>query len=253
MELAALSNIESRMRQRIVTTCLVMMTLCPPLCPVASAEQCRPDENLSAIASEADTPKTSEEIEYDVKAAFIYNIMKFIEWPAEKEIAPDPKQGRPSPMIIGILGENPFRQSFRPLLDKTIQGRAIQLVEIQGYPAFLKKTKDKQNAPTAYRNQYRPIIQPCKVLFICPSEKTVLDEILSMAHGNPTLTISDIPGFSKKGGMIEFVTENREVRFEINPDAATQEGLRIRSQLLGLARKIHFGKRLRIMNEVFAK
>lgn len=183
--------------------------------------------------------QSSEEIEYGVKAAFIFNFMKFIDWPAEKKAEQDKKQSEKSPMIIGILGNNPFGQSFAPILDKTIQERTIQIVNIESFQEYLRQHGNSQSAVTAYQNKYQQLIQQCDILFICRSEEKTFARVLLITKSHAVLTVSDLPDFAKNGGMIEFVEENKKVRFEINLHAVTQKDIKIRSQLLKLARKIY--------------
>lgn len=225
MKPASLLTIELRIPRRIIIF-VTMMIAGQFLSPYTQTGYCRAD-NTTTVS------KTPTEIEYDVKAAFIYNFMKFIEWPADK------KEDPTSPMMIGILGNNPFGQSFQPLLDKTIRGRAIQLVEIPSYQTFLDKSHNKQGDFNAYRKKYTHMFQQCDILFICQSEKDVFNSLLPLAQNQSILTVSDITGFSETGGMIGFVTEKKKIRFEINLSVVTQEQIKIRSQLLGLARKIY--------------
>ena len=228
------AHIQFKMPQRIITVFVAMMILCLVLSPFTSTGQCRADNTTRDTDS-----KTPEEIEYDVKAAFIYNFMKFIEWPADKKAEQDQKQNKPAPMTIGILGNNPFKESFKPLLGKTIQNRTIQLVQIQSYQAFYYRCTDKRNALNNYRDKFGPTIQQCDILFICKSENDVFKVILPLTHDHAVLTVSDITEFAKQGGMIGFVTENKKIRFEINLKSVTREQIKIRSQLLELARNIY--------------
>lgn len=193
-------------------------------------------------AQTAQAAQSDEEVEYGVKAAFIYNFMKFIDWPAEKKSQQDKELPDKAPMIIGVLGKNPFGESFTPVLNKTIQGRSIQLVNIESYQDYLRQHGNSKTATTAYQNKYHPLIRKCDILFLCRSEEKAFGPLLSMAKSHAVLTVSDISDFAKNGGMIGFVEENKKVRFEINLHAVTQEDIKIRSQLLRLARKIYKDK-----------
>ncbi len=234
MKPTAPAHIQFRMPQHIITVFVALMILCQALSPLTSTGQCRADNTARDMAS-----KSPEEIEYDVKAAFIYNFMKFIEWPANKKAEQDKKQNKPVPMTIGILGNNPFGESFKPLLGKTIQNRTIQLVEIQSYHTFYHRSSDKQNALSNYRDKFGQMIQQCDILFICQSEEDVFTVILPLVQTHSVLTVSDITQFAEQAGMIGFVTESKKIRFEINLNAVNKEQIKIRSQLLGLARKIY--------------
>jgi len=191
-----------------------------------------------ASANLQSSPKTAKEIEYEVKAAFIYNFMKFIEWPQNSTS----DQNNSQAMVIGVLGDNPFGDAFVPILDKEVHGRKINLVEIPGYQAFHESASDKANAWEAYCAQYQQIIDSCDVLFICLSEKNHLDELIKLTPGRGILTISDIPGFAKQDGIVGFVKDNNKIRFEINLNIAQQENFKIRSQLLSLAKEVYENK-----------
>lgn len=204
----------------------------------------------SAASSVAET-KSAEEIEYDVKAAFIYNFMRFIDWPEEKLKANRQYQqenASPSsdktplslpPMMIGIVGKNPFRQAFAPILDKKINDRAIELVSLDSIEPYLKAARNEADATAAYSKKYAVLLNRCDVLFICNSEAGYLDKLLPLTAGNFAVTISDIPDFVLRGGMIGFVTDKNKVRFDIHLDSIEKEKIKIRSQLLELARQVH--------------
>lgn len=216
--------------------------------PGVSAES--PISPLPATSTAAKT-KDAEEIEYDVKAAFIYNFMRFIEWPAEKlqanrqiqkENAPSSAGDvsvSPPPMLIGILGNNPFRQAFSPILGKKIGDRTIELAVFEGFEPYLRAGRNETAALAAYRQKNGRILARCDVLFICASEAGYLDTLLPLTEGSCAVTVSDIPEFVHRGGMIGFVTENNKVRFDIHLGPVEREKIKIRSQLLELARQIH--------------
>ena len=154
------------------------------------------------LAKAADQP-----LEYQVKAAFLLNFTKFIEWPAETA-------STASPVDICILGDDPFG----PVLDQmvageTLQGRKIEVVRVKRQP------------PSS-----------CAVLFIGRSEKDV-DSLLSML-GPGVLTVSEKTSFLHAGGIIEFAVENHKVKFDINQTAAAKARLQISSKLLNIARSV---------------
>jgi hypothetical protein len=146
--------------------------------------------------------------EYQLKAAFLYNFAKFVEWPtaAFSEAT--------APMVIGILGENPIRADLdRAIRDKTINNRPLLIKE--------------PHSASEWTN--------CHILFISTSEKKRLPEILGSLHGASVLTVSETDGFTQTGGMINFVSEGNKIRFQINEAAAKAAGLKISSKLLSLA------------------
>jgi hypothetical protein len=146
--------------------------------------------------------------EYLIKAAFLFNFAKFVEWPA------DAFENNLSPMNLYILGTDPFGPALDPLKDKTIKGRPIKIKRVN-------KVDD---------------IESCHILFISASEKGNLKQILNALRNSYTLTVSEIEGFVQMGGVINFIILNHKVHFEINPVAAEQSRLKISSQLFKLAK-----------------
>ncbi|MEJ5260470.1 MAG: YfiR family protein [Anaerohalosphaeraceae bacterium] len=182
--------------------------------------------------------KTPEEVEYQVKAAFIYNFMKFTEWPAEKMGNGGTDESSVPPMQIGIVGENPFGKAFEPLMDKKIKDRPLKLVFVPGMAAYVKKYSDKQAAVEQYWREQGETIRGCHVLFYCHSEKNWLNDHLQQVLTLPVLTVGETEGFLNSKGMIVFVKEENKVRFEIHLTQAERQGLKISSQLLKLARRV---------------
>jgi hypothetical protein len=169
----------------------------------------------ASTASAAGRPAPSTYGEYEVKAAFIYNFAKFIDWPAES-------LGRPGEaMNVCILGEDPFGGILeRTLQAKTVHGRALRIERLGGVSD----------------------LQSCQIIFISASESRRLPHILEILWGSPVLTIGETPDFGSAGGIINFVIEDSRVRFEINAGAAARSGLRISSKLLSLARVVTDGR-----------
>ena len=150
--------------------------------------------------------------EYLIKAGFIYNFAKFVEWPSATFSQPD------SPIVIGVLGTDPFGNVLdRIVEDKKIGSRGFVVKRFK-WGKNLKELKD------------------CKILFVSASEKAHIDEILLSVKGLPILTVGETPGFAERGGVIRFTLEDNRVRFEVNVDAAHQAELNISSRLLTLAK-----------------
>lgn len=149
--------------------------------------------------------------EYQIKAAFIYNFARFIDWPAQAFSSDT------SPMIIGVLGKNVFGDSIQQI----INGRSIQ-----GHPLEFKEFSSVADATN------------CQVLFISPSEKDHLSKILNHLVNTNILTVSEPDNFLDEGGMIRLFIVEDKVRFEINNQAAKKAGLTISSKLLSLAIKV---------------
>jgi hypothetical protein len=192
-----------------------------------------------ASANPQSSSKTPKEIEYEVKAAFIYNFMKFVEWPPKKKDTQDRETNPENRMIIGILGVNPFGDAFSPILDKEVHDRKIHLIQIPSFMEFVEKSANERNAFADYQAQYQKAIRSCNVLFICESEKKYAAELLRITTGSIILTVSDLPEFAKQGGIIGFVKDKNKIRFEINLATAQKENIKIRSQLLTLAKEVY--------------
>lgn len=148
--------------------------------------------------------------EYEVKTALIYSIIKFVSWPESD------KNRIGSPLCIAVLGQDPFNKDIDAIRGKTLKGRPVEIKRIH-------RIED---------------IKGCEVLFICSSEKWQLPRILKYVQNLPVLTIADLGGFAQAGGMINLITVNNRVQFEINNNAAIRAQLRISSQLLKLAKII---------------
>ena len=150
--------------------------------------------------------------EYQVKAAFLYNFAKFVEWPAQAYSKPD------SPIVIGVLGKNVFGADLEHTIhNKMINSRPLEIREFHS-------TEEATN---------------CHILFISPSERDHLSKVLVALQGTSVLTVSETDQFIEAGGMINFVVEENKIHFQINDDAAKKSGLKISSKLLSLAIHSH--------------
>lgn len=197
----------------------------------------------------AEEQKSAQQIEYELKAAFIYNFLRFVQWPPEKlpPLPPPQPAGTtsgqktdPQPLIIGIVGKNPFGNAFEPILKKTIQNRPILIKLFEGLSTFKEKNCAENSDPLEkYQTEYAQYLRECHLIFIALSEKEQRATLLTLLAGSQTLTVSDIPDFAQNGGMIELVLEKNKIRFDINLPAAQKENLIIRSELLELARRVY--------------
>jgi len=167
-----------------------------------------------APESVAQASDSSDSSEYLIKAGFIYNFAKFVEWPAAAFAQPD------SPIVIGILGTDPFGN----LIDRIVENKKIGARGL-----VVKRLKWGTDIKD---------LQECKILFVGASEKAHLDELVQIVKNLPILTVGETPGFAERGGVIRFVLEDNRVRFEINVEAAHHADLTISSRLLTLARII---------------
>jgi hypothetical protein len=154
---------------------------------------------------EAQRPKVSE---YQVKATYLYNFGRFVQWP------PDATAAKGDSFSICVLGQDPFG----PSLDSTLTGETLD-----GKPLAVKRISTARDAGE------------CRVLFISSTEENHLKEILLVLNESSILTVSDMPAFSRRGGMIQFVLEGDKVRFEINLTKAESAKLTLSSELLKVA------------------
>jgi hypothetical protein len=149
--------------------------------------------------------------EYEVKAAFLYNFARFVEWPA-----PDGA----GPFVVTVLGRDPFGS----VLDDTLRGKTVDARRI-----LVRRVSRSED------------VGQSQILFICDSEKDRLPEILKSLESAPVLTVGEMSDFAERGGVIRFKVEQDRVRLEINVAAAERSRLRISSQLLKLARIVEPG------------
>jgi hypothetical protein len=149
--------------------------------------------------------------EYQVKAAYLFNFLKFVEYPSESFADPL------APLVIGVVGDDPFGSALpQVVIGKTVQGRDLVI-------RVYRAGEDLRGA---------------HLLFISASERKRIPKILSSLHGSSVLTVSDAVGFLDAGGMIQFLKENDRVRFTINVDATNQAKLKMSSKLLSLAKVV---------------
>jgi hypothetical protein len=158
----------------------------------------------------------SNHTEYEVKAAYLFNFGRFVEWPE------DAPPVRASDFAICVLGQDPFG----PALDSTITGE-----KIDGKSVVARRVSKAEEAAE------------CRVLFISPSESGQVKAILSTLGKSSILTVSDQPQFIQRGGMVQFVLADGRVRFEINVGAARHAGLSVSSDLLKVAANVRQGPR----------
>jgi hypothetical protein len=164
---------------------------------------------VCGIASAQSEP--SEPSEYQVKAAFLFNFTKFVEWPEGS--FEDPQ----APIVVGIIGDDPFGDDLeRIIAGQKVQGRGLVI----------------------RRERWGDDLRRCQVLFVSASEHEHSSRILGSVQSAGVLTVSDMEGFAEAGGVIEFVTQENRVRFIVNLDSATQSKLHLSAKLLALARVI---------------
>lgn len=171
--------------------------------------------------------------EYQLKAAFLYNFISFVDGKRFAPLPPDTKPDDPNrPIHIGILGNDPFKDAFEPLADKTVRDRPVVVRRFQGFAPKVDADGQVQPHPDL------AAIRRCHVLFVCASEKEHFKLLLAPIRDADILTVSDVPGFLDAGGMINFLIEEKKVRFEVNTVPAERAKLDIRSKLLRLAVRV---------------
>jgi hypothetical protein len=146
--------------------------------------------------------------EYQVKAFFLSNFTRYVEWPAQSFHSPQ------DPIVICVLGQNPFAGALEEATrGKLVEGRALLVRQVSE-------------------------IQPpcrCHVLFVSAPERKRFRSTAGVIKGSGVLTVGEMQGFLGDGGVVNFKVEEGKVRFEINMEAAGEERLHISSKLLRLA------------------
>ena len=162
---------------------------------------------LLTVSAPQASPQAQASREYDIKAAFLYNFVKYVDLPSRSGAT----------ITIGILGTDPSGGSFDIINGKVVAGRTLAVRHL-----------GSRLDPRAVN-----------ILFVSDSEHSRLRQIFGTLGRAGVLTVGETKGFAQSGGMINFITESNKVRFEINPDAAARANVRISSQLLRLARVVH--------------
>lgn len=148
--------------------------------------------------------------ENQVKAAFLYNFAKFIEWPA------DSFEKTPDEFIIGVIGPDRLEDELKPLIGRKVKHRIIDV---------------------AYYSSIQQI-QNCHLLYIGSNQKDFTVKALQSQTGKPVVTVGDIKDFAKLEGIIQLVAVRGRLRFIINQKVASAKEIKINSQLLKLAIEI---------------
>lgn len=150
--------------------------------------------------------------EYVVKAGFLFNFAKYVEWPS------DAFENATTPITIGIVGKDPFGETLEKVLkDKTANDRPFAVVRFES----LDKYKDSKGR--------------CHILFVAASEKERTKAVVAQAAASAVLTVGETGGFGEAGGMITILIQDTKPKLEINVEAAQQQKLVINSKLLKVA------------------
>jgi hypothetical protein len=158
-----------------------------------------------ALAAGASPPR--RDVEYAVKAAFLYQFARFVEWPPTSPAAS-------GPVRICVIGDDPFGDALDVATqDKRVTGRPLTVRRFRGLDD----------------------LKPCAIVFVPGSDPHAGTSVSERLRGSATLIVGEAPEFGLHGGMITFRVEGDVVRFAINQNAAETEGIRISARLLGLA------------------
>ena len=191
-----------------ILTVLVATLIAGPLAPQARTE--------SAPA-----------LEYQVKAAFLLNFTKFVDWPEEKFA------DKNDVITIGIIGKDPFGDAFDGIEDKKVKNHKIVVKRFKNFKELAGPDgEDKDRLKSEIE-----ALRKCYMLFVCSSEKEQCEQIIQLVEGHSVLTVGEVESFMKAGGVINFFLSEGKVHFEINATLAKKAKLKIRSKLLRLAKK----------------
>ena len=152
--------------------------------------------------------------EYQIKAAYLYNFINFIEWPIDS-----PNNNSPS-INLCILGDDPFGKDLDDIRNEIVKGKKLTVK----YPCSLDK------------------LRSCNILFIPASEKNHVGQILKLIGNSRVLTVSDVEESARQGVIISFFVEHKKVRFAINIEAARRAGIKFSAKLLKLAKIVNVSK-----------
>jgi len=141
--------------------------------------------------------------EQKIRAGIVYNFLKFTQWPSSND----------QRLQMCLYGGDAFGGNLAPLSGKTAQQRTIAIRRINTIPSIAR----------------------CDAVYIHESQQAFLDDILRQIRGQPVLTLSDIPGFARRGGMVELAREQQRIQLYINQGEAANAGIRIADNIQRLA------------------
>jgi hypothetical protein len=156
-----------------------------------------------AVGAHAQTSREDQ-----IKAAFIYNFTKFIEWPAQSFTDGN------AAIVIGVLGDSPMAG----VLDDVVRGR-----KVNGRPITVRRIRSAAEAASAH------------VIFVSATDISYWTQVQAAIETSPIVTVGESPSFIQSGGTINLVVQGDKLRFEINMTAAERSGVKISAQLQKLA------------------
>ena len=156
--------------------------------------------------------QVNQSVEYQVKAAFLYNFVKFVDWP------PDAFQSEKSPITLCVFRYDPFGSALDEVIaGQTLNNRRLLVQQINKLPD----------------------LKACQLVFVSDREDKHLPEILDSLEGASALVVGEGEDFAEHSGGIQFFLENKRLRFAVNVDAIQRARLKLSSKLLALARIVH--------------
>ncbi|MDP1947537.1 MAG: YfiR family protein [Nitrospirota bacterium] len=175
-----------------------LRTALTALCIVIFSSVC------TGIRAQAQEPNA----EYQLKAAFLFNFAKFVEWPDSSSSSSS------APLTICVLGNDPFGASLDAIEEKTIKGRALAVKRLRS----IGGTKD------------------CQILYVSPNELTHMAEIVRSLQKTPVLTVCDVESCAEAGIMLNMRMVENRVQLDMNLDVVQRTPLKVSSQLMKLTR-----------------
>ncbi len=150
-----------------------------------------------------------------IQAAYLLNFLKFMKWPDSKHASDD------SPLVIGVVGDDSFARTLgRTVKNKTVRGRPVEILRL--VPRDIQSGLNKQ-----YKS--------CHLLFVASTQERNVLRWIPELHRASVVTVSDLPDFARRGGMIGFVVKERKIRFQANVQSIRKSEVVVSSKLLKLA------------------
>jgi hypothetical protein len=171
---------------------------------------------VAALGVSTARAESNASLEYKVKAAFLYNFLKFVEWPADQGVETT------APITVGIVCNDEHANSFDEIATRKVKDRSI----------IIKKFADV-TTPEAKAG-----LAKCQLIYVTASLRDISKDIIALTRKQPVLVVGESEGFIEAGGIINFVMQDNKVCFEINADSADEANLKIASQLLRLAKRV---------------
>jgi hypothetical protein len=183
--------------------------------------------NLGRAADKTGKSAAIQVSENEIKAVFLYNFLKFTEWPEDKP-------SEPNMITIGIIGKDEFGNLFDAVSNKPINNKTLAIKRFGKFGDLCRKTNGNVQNPCANLED----LKKCHLLFVCKSETPQLKQILGVVSNSGVLTAGECEEFLDAGGMINFIQSEDKVVFEINTTAAKQAKIQINSRVLRLAKRV---------------